>query len=200
MKVTFRGVTRERRGLRLALGLVATDAAITTPRYSALQKGADGELEFCVNSGESLFLVVVGTPSVQKQIVWDQMYNTIHRYPWMVELARRLARRLQERSPRCLRARQPALERRWVRGRERPGERLRVGPYATVLGGNLSRQRAPRRSRCRDLRDDGLGWHRDRALDPHQRFLGERLSQGRGDVLPRSASSKAVRKRRAARP
>ena len=64
-----------------------TDADITTPRYSKLQSGADGELEFCINAGESLFLVVVGTPSVQKQIVWDQMYNTIHRYPWMVELA-----------------------------------------------------------------------------------------------------------------
>ena len=40
-----------------------------------------------MNAGESLFLVVVATPSAQKQIVWDQLYNTIPRYPYMVQLA-----------------------------------------------------------------------------------------------------------------
>jgi len=55
--------------------------------YSALQRGADGQLTFCIQPGESLFLVVVATPSVQKQIVWDQPYNTIFRYPWTVQLA-----------------------------------------------------------------------------------------------------------------
>ncbi len=85
--VTFRGVTQVGADSDWRWGLVATDAGVTTPRYSALQRGADGALSFCVNPGESLFLVVTGTPSVQKQIVWDQPYNTLHRYPWMVQLS-----------------------------------------------------------------------------------------------------------------
>jgi Family of unknown function (DUF6055) len=85
--VTFRGVTQSGADSDWRWALVATDSGITTPRYSALQKGADGSLTFCVNAGEALFLVVMGTPSVQKQIVWDQMYNTVYRYPYMVQLA-----------------------------------------------------------------------------------------------------------------
>lgn len=84
--VMFRGVTQNGADSDWRWGLVATDSAITTPRYSALQRGANGQLSFCVKPGEALLLVVVGTPSVQKQINWDQMYNTIHRYPWMVQL------------------------------------------------------------------------------------------------------------------
>lgn len=57
-----------------------------TPRYSALQKGLDGDLRFSVNPGEPLFLVVAATPSVYKSIVWDQDYHTIWRYPYMAEL------------------------------------------------------------------------------------------------------------------
>src|SRR5512146_1334077 len=68
-------------------GLVATDAAITKPRYSALQRGTDGQLTFCVDSGEALFLVVMATPSAMQQIAWDQAYSSIYRYPYLVELA-----------------------------------------------------------------------------------------------------------------
>ena len=85
--VSFRGVTQTGADSDWRWALVATDSAITTPRYSALQKGADGSLTFCVNAGEALFLVVMATPSVQKQIVWDQLYDTIYRYPWMVQLS-----------------------------------------------------------------------------------------------------------------
>jgi hypothetical protein len=83
--VTFRGVTQTNADFRW--GLVATDAGISKPRYSGLQKGTDGALTFCVNAGESLFLVVVATPSTQQQIVWDQLYNTVPRYPYMVQFA-----------------------------------------------------------------------------------------------------------------
>lgn len=55
-------------------------------RYSTLQKGTDGQLTFCVNSGESLWLVVVATPSVQQQIIWDQLYPSVYRYPYMIQL------------------------------------------------------------------------------------------------------------------
>src|SRR5262249_48751735 len=56
--VTFRGVIQAGANTDFRWGLVATDSGVTTPRYSALQKGTDGELSFCVNAGESLFLVV----------------------------------------------------------------------------------------------------------------------------------------------
>jgi hypothetical protein len=84
--VTFRGVIQSAANPDFRWGLVATDAAVTTPRYSALQRGTDGELTFCVNPGDSLFLVVMATPSMQQAIVWDQAYPTIYRYPYMVQL------------------------------------------------------------------------------------------------------------------
>jgi hypothetical protein len=85
--VTFRGVTSAAPNPDWRWGLVATDAGITTARYSTLQNGSDAELNFCINAGEALFLVVMGTPSVQQQIVWDQAYNTVPRYPYMLQLA-----------------------------------------------------------------------------------------------------------------
>lgn len=69
MTVTFRGVIQSAASSDFRWGLVATDSGITTPRYSALQKGTDGKLAFCVKSGEPLFLVVMGTPSAMQTIV-----------------------------------------------------------------------------------------------------------------------------------
>ena len=85
--VTFRGVTSSPSSPDWRWGLVATDSGITKARYSVLQKGSDGALTFCVNAGESLFLVVAGTPSAWYNIVWDQAYNTVPRYPYMIQLA-----------------------------------------------------------------------------------------------------------------
>lgn len=85
--VTFRGVTSAPASPDWRWGLVATDAGLTTARYSALQKGADAELTFCVSPGESLFLVVTATPSAWYDIVWDQAYATVPRYPYMLQLA-----------------------------------------------------------------------------------------------------------------
>jgi hypothetical protein len=85
--VTFRGVEQSGASADFRWGLVATDAAIATPRYSALQRGTDGALDFCVRAGESLFLVVMATPSAQQAIVWDQAYPSIYRYPFMIQLA-----------------------------------------------------------------------------------------------------------------
>jgi hypothetical protein len=84
--VTFRGVIQSGANPDFRWGLVATDSGVTTPRYSALQRGTDGQLSFCVNAGESLFLVIMATPSVQQQVVWDQLYNTVYRYPYMIQL------------------------------------------------------------------------------------------------------------------
>jgi hypothetical protein len=85
--VTFRGVTGAPASPDWRWGLVATDSGVTKARYSAQQKGSDAALTFCVNAGESLFLVVTATPSTQQTIVWDQPYNTVPRYPYMIQLA-----------------------------------------------------------------------------------------------------------------
>jgi Family of unknown function (DUF6055) len=67
-------------------GLVARSSSGAT-RYSPMQQGANGRISFQVNSGDTeLWLVVVATPSTMHKILWDQMYYTIYRYPWMVEL------------------------------------------------------------------------------------------------------------------
>ena len=85
--VTFRGVIGSPASPDWRWGLVATDSGVAKARYSALQKGADAALTFCVNPGESLFLVVAATPSTQQTIVWDQPYATVPRYPYMIQLA-----------------------------------------------------------------------------------------------------------------
>jgi hypothetical protein len=85
--VKFRGINQAGSDADFRWGLVATDAQFASARYSALQKGLDGQLTFRVKPSEPLFMVVVATPSVFKTIVWDQDYNTIWRYPYMVELA-----------------------------------------------------------------------------------------------------------------
>jgi hypothetical protein len=83
--VTFRGVTQSGANSDWRWGLVAV--AGSTPRYSALQKGSDGQLNFCINSGDALYLVVTATPSAYYSIVWDQAYGSIYRYPWMAQFS-----------------------------------------------------------------------------------------------------------------
>jgi hypothetical protein len=85
--VKFRGINQSGSNAGFRWGLVATDTGFTSARYSALQNGLDGQLTFRVRPAEPLFLVVSATPSVFKTIVWDQDYNTIWRYPYMIELA-----------------------------------------------------------------------------------------------------------------
>src|SRR5881394_1820505 len=46
--VTFRGVTQAGANSDFRWGLVATDSAISKPRYSSLKKGTDGSLTFCI--------------------------------------------------------------------------------------------------------------------------------------------------------
>lgn len=85
--VKFRGINQSGSDADFRWGLVATNTQFTSARYSALQRGLDGQLTFSVNAGEPLFLVVAATPSVFKTIVWDQEYNSIWRYMYMIELA-----------------------------------------------------------------------------------------------------------------
>lgn len=67
-------------------GLVAVDDK-GKPRYGALQRGAATETTITLRANEKqVWLVVVATPTEYHRISWDQMYYTIYRYPWMVEI------------------------------------------------------------------------------------------------------------------
>ena len=136
--VTFRGVIQTEANSDFRWGLVATDAAIATPRYSQLKRGTDGQLNFCVKPGEPLFLVVMGTPSVQQQIVWDQAYSSIFRYPYMIQLDKAWPAGFQkgQRDP-C----PPGTSRVANGGGCGPANlpsSVYVGPYAKVLGGTVT--------------------------------------------------------------
>jgi hypothetical protein len=131
--VTFRGVTSAPSSPDWRWGLVATNSGLTTARYSAVQKGSDGALTFCINSGESLFLVVTGTPSTWYDIVWDQPYNTVPRYPYLFQVTGAWPDGFQNgKQDEC----PTGLTRATNGGGCAPsGTTAYVGPYATVLSG-----------------------------------------------------------------
>jgi len=136
--VTFRGVLQAAANTDFRWGIVATDAGITKPRYSALQKGTDGELELCVGAGESLFLVVMATPSAMQQIVWDQLYPSVYRYPYLVGLKNAWPEGYQG----GMQAACPSGTERVTNGGGCGPANLPtsvyVGPFAQVLGGTVS--------------------------------------------------------------
>ncbi|MGE5783188.1 MAG: DUF6055 domain-containing protein [Myxococcales bacterium] len=131
--VTFRGATSAMASPDWRWGLVATDSTLSKPRYSALQKGSDGSLTFCVNAAEPLFLVVAATPSTKQTIVWDQAYNTVPRYPYMVQMSGAWPDGFRNGSADPCPS---GLTRATNGGGCAPsGTTAYVGPYATVLSG-----------------------------------------------------------------
>src|SRR5262249_30900968 len=136
--VTFRGVTQDGANSDWRFGLVATDAAITKPRYSELHKGSDDAIDFCVNDGEALWLVVTATPSMQQHINWDQLYPTIYRYPYILEVDGPQAEGFQPNAP------NPSADgQRWLNGGGWVANGANVamgafvGPDAIVLSGSV---------------------------------------------------------------
>jgi hypothetical protein len=136
--VTFRGVLQANANADFRWGLVATDAGITKPRYSTIQKGTDGELSFCVNAGESLFLVVMATPSVMQQIVWDQLYPSIYRYPYLVGLTNAWPDGYQDGMPAACPSGTARVQNGGGCGPANLPATVFVGPFAQVLGGSVS--------------------------------------------------------------
>jgi hypothetical protein len=136
--VTFRGVVQDAAHSDFRWGLVATDAAVTTPRYSKLAHGTDGTVTFCVSPGESLFLVVTATPSVVTHIDWDQIYPTLYRYPYMVQVDGAKPEGFQANAPNP-----SANGMRWSNGGgwvatgATVAQGAYVGPFASVLGGTV---------------------------------------------------------------
>lgn len=121
-------------------GLVAVDAGGTKPRYSQMQRGSDGELTFCLDPAESeLWLVVTATPADNQQILWDQMYYTIYRYPWMAQIDGAMPSGYQQGAP------TPTPDGQtwpngggWVASGATVAPSVYVGPGAMVLGGTVS--------------------------------------------------------------
>lgn len=136
--VTFRGVSDGDASSDWRWGLVSTSADMKSARYSALQHGSDGQLELCTQPGEQVWLVVMGTPSKQVQINWDQAYTSIRRYPYMVELKGAWPDGFQGgKQADC-----PSGTTRVMNGggcgpSSLPAS-VYVGPYAAVLGGTVS--------------------------------------------------------------
>jgi hypothetical protein len=134
--VTFRGVTQSAANSDWRWGLVAVNGA--TARYSSMQRGSDAAVSLCINSGESVYLAVMATPSVYQSVVWDQAYSTIYRFPYMVQLTGAWP----ESFPAGTQAACPAGTSRVANGGGCGPSSLPatvyVGPYAQVLGGTVS--------------------------------------------------------------
>lgn len=136
--VDFRGVVQDGADSDWRWGIVATDPAVTEPRYSELQAGTEGRLEFCKTSDdERLWLVVVATPTEIQKVIWDQPYPSIYRYPYMVQLGHAWPAGFEGGQ----RANCPEG---FVRHDNGGGcappnlpASVYVGPYAQVLGGNV---------------------------------------------------------------
>ncbi|WP_437785217.1 DUF6055 domain-containing protein [Sorangium sp. So ce1097] len=143
VEVVFRGVTQADAKSGWRWGLVATDPELTTARYSPLQRGADGELSFCVNPGENVYLVVVATPTEYQKLAWTNPsdgapYPSIYRYPYMVQVEGAWPAGFQggevEACP------EGTVRHANGGGCAPPGtpSSVVVGPYAKILGGNVS--------------------------------------------------------------
>ena len=136
--VTFRGVTQTAANSDWRWAMVATDSAITKSRYSQLQRGSDGALTFCVNAGEALWLVVTATPSVQQHVYWDQLYPSVYRYPYMIQVAGAQPDGYQASAPKpSATGAVWANGGGWVATGANVATGAFVGPYAAVLGGTV---------------------------------------------------------------
>ncbi|WP_437476150.1 DUF6055 domain-containing protein [Sorangium sp. So ce1014] len=143
VRVAFRGVTQTGADSGWRWGLVATDPELTTSRYSPLQRGSDGELDLCVSPGENVYLVVVATPTEYQKLVWTNpsdgpAYPSIYRYPYMVQIDGAWPAGFQGGQ---LEACPSGTARHANGGGCAPAgtpSRVHVGPYATILGGEVS--------------------------------------------------------------
>lgn len=119
-------------------GLVARDAQ-GDARYSELQRGPDGDVSFDVRGDDrELWLVIVGTPSTMHKIFWDQMYFTIYRYPWMVEIDGALPEGFEADAPSPTAQGGPhANGGGWVAAGASVASSAFVGPHAMVLAGTV---------------------------------------------------------------
>ncbi|MET0357582.1 MAG: DUF6055 domain-containing protein [Cellvibrio sp.] len=143
VSVKFRGVTQSGANSGWRWGLVSTNSNMTQARYTELKSGADGELSMCLTPGENVFLVVVATPTQYQKITWDnpsdgRAYPSIYRYPYMIEVAGAWPQGFKNGQ---LDACPSGTVRHSNGGGCAPSgtsSSVYVGPYARILGGNVS--------------------------------------------------------------
>ena len=79
----------------------------------------------------------MATPSVQKQVNWDDaVYPSLHRYPWMVSLGGAWPEGFENGEKTCAEGSPHSNGGGCVSGSV--PDSVYVGPYAQVLGGNVS--------------------------------------------------------------
>jgi len=120
-------------------GLVAIDVDGNT-RKSPLQSGASASLTFNVEpDDQGLYMTVVGTPTAQQSIMGEQVYYSIYRYPWMVQLENAYPDGYQ---PGFQRLNPPGSVwpngGGWVATGVTPDPTVYIGPHAAVLGGSVT--------------------------------------------------------------
>jgi hypothetical protein len=82
---------------------------------------------------------VMATPKIVQKVLWDQMYYTVYRYPWLVELSGAAPSGFQaEPPPPAAGARRWENGGGWVASGATVANTAYVGPYAQVLGGSVS--------------------------------------------------------------
>lgn len=113
--------------------------AVTSPdkaRYSEIKRFSDGapDLEFDITGATEVYLVVTAAPSVYAPIVWDQMYYTIYRYPWMVEIT---GAKPQGFDPVTVAGKAHPNGGGFVANSANVAATAYVGPFARVLGGSV---------------------------------------------------------------
>ncbi|WP_263063307.1 Svx/AvrXca family virulence/avirulence protein [Dickeya dadantii] len=119
-------------------GVVAVNAS-GKARYSALQRGASASVNnFSIKKGESVYLVVMGTPTEMHKVKWDQAYYGVYRYPWTVDLTNAWAEGSQPNAPTpTANGRRHRNGGGWVAEGAQVDDTAYVGPYAKVLGGKV---------------------------------------------------------------
>jgi hypothetical protein len=120
-------------------GLVAIDVDGNT-RKSPLQSGASASLTFNVEpDDQGLYMTVVGTPTAQQSIMGEQVYYSIYRYPWMVQLENAYPDGYQ---PGFQRLNPPGSVwpngGGWVATGVTPDPTVYIGPHAAVMGGSVT--------------------------------------------------------------
>jgi hypothetical protein len=120
-------------------GLVAIDVDGNT-RKSPLQSGASASLTFNVEpDDQGLYMTVVGTPTAQQSILGEQVYYSIYRYPWMVQLENAYPDGYQ---PGFQRLNPPGSVwpngGGWVASGVTPDSTVYIGPHAAVMGGSVT--------------------------------------------------------------
>jgi tetrahydrodipicolinate N-succinyltransferase len=107
-----------------------------SPYYSPLQRGKSADLAFNIRRNtEAVWLVVTATPSEYHSIEWDQIYYSIYRYPWMVQIdGARPAPKNEGKAYSRKNGKRHANGGGWVASGAEVDRSAYVGPEAMVLG------------------------------------------------------------------